>query len=65
MTKTELKEYIGKNVEITFIDGDVRKGILGFNDTPFDNKYGYRKVGYFTIGNLDFKVSHIKKVVKI
>lgn len=65
MKKAELKEYIGKNVEITFIDGDVRKGILGFSDTPFDDKHGYRKVGYFTIGNLDFKVSHIKKLVKI
>lgn len=65
MTKAELKAYVGKNVEITFIDGDVRKGVLGFNDTPFDDKYGYRKVNYFTVGNLNFKVSHIKKVVKI
>lgn len=65
MKKAKLKEYIGKNVEITFIDGDIRKGILGFNDIPFVDKYGYRKADYFTIGNLNFKVSHIKKVVKI
>ena len=48
MTIAELKKFIGNTVEITFRDGDVRKGILGFNDTPFDKRYGYRKVNYFT-----------------
>jgi hypothetical protein len=64
-TIAELHKYVGLEVEIKFYDGDVRRGILGYNDTPYDKKYGYRKVGYFTIGNLDFKVSHINNLIVI
>ena len=61
MTNKELHELVGKNVEVIFPDGEVRKGVLGF--TPeFSSQYGYRKPNYFTIGDLDFKVSHIKSV---
>lgn len=61
MTNAELQKYIGKNVTITFFDGKTERGILGFTK-EFSARYGYRKPGYYTIGDWDFKVSHIKKV---
>lgn len=60
-TIAELRKYIGKYVKITFYDGDIRQGVLGYT-AAFNASYGYRKVGYFTIGNLDFKLSHVKRI---
>lgn len=61
MTIKQLSGYVGSNVEITFYDGKTKKGVLGYSK-EFSAKYGYRKVGYFYIDNLCFKVSHIKKL---
>lgn len=61
MTNAELQKYIGKDVTITFKDGKTERGILGFTK-EFSARYGYRKPGYYTIGNWNFKVSHIRKV---
>ena len=61
ITKAQLKEYIGRMVEITLFDNTVYCGVLGF--TPeFSEKYGWRKPNYFTVSNLDFKVSHLKSI---
>ena len=60
-TIAELRKYIGKYVKITFYDGDIRQGVMGYT-AAFNASYGYRKIGYFTIGNLDFKLSHIKRM---
>ena len=59
MRKSELEALIGKRVKIRLFDNDEYEGVLGY--TPeFSEKYGYRKPNYFTVGNLDFKVSHLK-----
>ena len=59
MTKAQLMRLVGKRVKITFFDGEIKEGILGY--TPeFSAKYRWRKPKHFTIGNLDFYVSHIK-----
>ena len=64
MRREELNEYLGANVEITFIDNDTVRGVLGF--TPeFSEQYEYRKPNYYTIGNIDFKCSHVKKLREI
>lgn len=61
MKKEELKKYLGQNVNVSFYDGTVISGILGY--TPeFSEEYGWRKPGYFTVGNTDFKVSHVKGI---
>lgn len=60
-TITELHKYVGKNVKIAFYDGDIKEGVLGYT-ASFNASYGYRKVGYFTIGNLNFRLSHIKRL---
>ena len=57
-TNAELQKYIGFEVEIRFWDEKVERGILGFTK-EFSAKYGFRRPGYFTINNTDFKVSHI------
>lgn len=63
MTRNELNKLIGNYVKIIFKDGKIQEGVLGF--TPeFSAKYGYRKTNYYTINDIDFKVSHIKKVIK-
>ena len=61
MTKTQINELIGQKVEVIFKDNSTQTGILGYTE-EFSSKYGYRKPGYFTINEYDFKVSHIRKV---
>ena len=60
-TIAELRKYVGKYVKLTFYDGHIKQGVLGYT-AAFNASYGYRKVGYFTIGNLDFRLSHIKRM---
>lgn len=63
MTKAELMSYVGKKVHIYFKDGDDIYGILGYAD-EFSAKHGYRMTDYFYIGNISFKVSHVRKLAK-
>ncbi len=60
MKKDELMKMVGQSVKVTFNDGQDYYGVLGYTK-EFSAKYDYRKVGYFTVYNMDFKVSHIKK----
>lgn len=64
MKKEELFTYIGKKVEIKLFDDTVYSGILGFT-SEFSEKFGYRKPNYFTVKDLDFKVSHLKSIIVI
>lgn len=62
MTRAELLNLVGKKVKIYFKDREKSiYGTLGYVD-EFSEKYEFRKPGYFFIGNMSFKVSHIKKV---
>lgn len=60
MKKSELMELVGKEVDVTFTDGDRASGELGYV-TCFSAKFGYRSPDYFYIGTTSFKVSHVKK----
>jgi len=60
MTKAELMNLVGKKVTVTFKDGDKICGILGYAD-EFSAKHNYIKLNDFYIGNMTFRVSHIKK----
>lgn len=61
MKREELDKLIGKEVMILFKDATVALGQLGY--TPeFSAKYHYRKAGYYTCGDYDFRVSHVAKV---
>ena len=62
MTRAELLNLVGKKVQVYFKDGE--RGIYGTLGyvKEFSEKYGFRKPGYFFIGNTQFKVSHIRKV---
>lgn len=62
MTKNELMSYIGKKVFVYFKDGERGiYGTLGYVD-EFSAKHDYRKLNYFYIGNVSFKVSHVRKL---
>ncbi len=61
-TINALKKYVGHPVKARFTDGDVKEGILGYTKA-FSAKYNYRKPDYFTVKDIDFKVSHIKSVL--
>lgn len=61
MKKAELMELVGHTVRIVLFDNDVFTGKLGYT-TKFCEEQNWRKPNYFTIDNLDFKVSHIKKI---
>jgi hypothetical protein len=39
MTKGKISQFLGKNVEITFLDGSVEKGVLGYTK-EFSAEYG-------------------------
>ncbi len=60
MKRIELLEQVGKNIKIIFKDGKVRTGVLEYVD-EFSMKYDFCPIGYFRIGHLCFKVSHVKK----
>lgn len=61
MTKAELMAYVGKKVHIAFKGtGSSIYGTLGYAD-EFSAKHDFRKPDYFYIGNVSFKVSHIRK----
>ena len=68
----KLDKFIGKNVEVTFWDGDVREGVLSFNKPYWgtninSNKYSIRYYSDTIIGmtNLFFRKSHVKKIREI
>ena len=61
MKKAELMELLGYPVEVTFLDGKVITGRLGYTER-FSGKYNYRRPKYFTVQNYDFLVSHIKNI---
>lgn len=61
MKREELDKLIGKEVMILFKDTTVAVGPLGY--TPeFSAKYHYRKTGYYTCGDYDFKASHVARI---
>ncbi len=60
MTKAELMKLVGKKVIVYFKDGDIYGGVLNYVD-EFSAKYDYRRPNYFYIGNILFKVSHVRK----
>lgn len=64
MTNEELHTFVGKSVVVVFRDGKTISGILGFAD-DFSYKHGYRKVNYFYVKDMSFKVSHVKKIKQI
>ncbi len=64
MKKAELDKYIGQKVKILFFDNMERVGVLGFTK-EFSAKYGFRKPNCYTIDDVDFKVSHIKKLIPV
>lgn len=65
MTKAELMKLVGKEVIIEFKESvggwKLIQGKLGYVD-EFSEKHDYRKPDYFYIGDISFKVSHIRKV---
>ena len=62
MNHAELMKLVGKNVRVLFYDGEWVWGKLGYAD-EFSAKHDYRRPKYFYIGNMSFKVSHVKKLV--
>lgn len=62
MKRAELMELVGKNVRVLFFDGDWRYGKLGYVD-EFSAKHDFRRPKYFYVGDMSFKVSHVKKIV--
>ena len=64
MRKDQLFELVGENVEVILFDDSVKSGLLGYT-LDFSEEYGWRKPDYFTIGDYDFKSSHVKKITKL
>lgn len=58
MKKSELMDMLGRKVKVILFDGSTLEGILEY-DESFDEHF--RKPGYFYIGSMGFKVSHIRK----
>lgn len=50
----ELNALLGKKVQVKFFDGDVQMGVLE------RSKY---HSGYYLIDNIEFRKSHVKKVL--
>lgn len=63
MKKSDLMNHVGKDVVIVLFDDSTICGKLGYID-EFSEKYDYRKPKNFYIGNMSFKVSHVKKLLE-
>lgn len=61
MKKELLNQYIGRNVALTLFDDKRIEGKLCYCD-EFCAAHGYKKPGYFYIGHMCFKCSHVKKL---
>ena len=61
ITKKELYQLVGKNVRITFDNGETENGILGYA-AEFSSRYGYRKPRKFYINNLSFCIGNVKRI---
>ena len=59
LTRELLESYVGKDVRITFFDGDVREGVLELG-MGIGNGFIVQKPKMYTIGDLCFRLSHIK-----
>lgn len=59
MKKEILSIHEGENVRIKLFDNKVLEGKLEYIP-EFNEKFGYRKPGFFSIGNTSFRASHVK-----
>lgn len=64
ITKEKLDSYIGKEVRVILFDNNELEGVLEYI-LEFSERYGYRKPGYYNIGNMGFKRSHIKRISEV
>ncbi|MGF3075717.1 hypothetical protein [Facklamia sp. P12955] len=60
MKREKLETYLGKNVELSFFDGDVIRGVLKKSEYP---KYYccFRPIK----SNTYFRTSHVKKIKEL
>lgn len=61
LTRELLESYAGKKVKIVFFDNDICEGtlVLGMG---IGNGFIIQKPKMYTIGNLCFRLSHIKSI---
>lgn len=55
MTKAQLDQYIGRNVTVEFVDGDIVSGVLGYIEV---------KSGRYTVDMWAFVASQVKKITE-
>ena len=60
----KLDAMLNRKVKITFRDGEITRGILTYMD-DYKDKKGEFKPGYYAVGNLMFRKSHVKNVIPI
>lgn len=62
----KLDQYLNKHVEITFIDGDIEKGILEFDRPYWGQKFGSNKYSITYNGtHMFFRKSHVKSIKEV
>lgn len=64
MKKDQVNSFLGKIVNVALNDGSYALGPLEFVPA-FNAKYGFRHPGYFYVGNVGFKCSHVKTIREI
>ena len=61
LTRELLESYAGKKVKVVFFDNDICEGTL-FIGMGIGNGFIVQKPKMYTIGNLCFRLSHIKSI---
>lgn len=61
LTRELLESYAGKKVKVVFFDNDTCEGILVLG-MGIGNGFIVQKPKMYTIGNLCFRLSHIKSI---
>lgn len=63
MTKAQLDQYIGRNVIVEFVDGDIVNGVLEYIP-ELSAKYGMKKPKEYAIDIYSFRPSYVKKITE-
>lgn len=57
----ELDRYLGEAVEVTLFDGAKIRGVIEYEEKGFRPPV-YRKGGFYCIGTMQFRKTHVKKI---
>lgn len=64
MILTDVLEYVGKRVRVTFEDETEVEGVLSYVPA-YSEMYKWKKAKHFYIAGIDFRAHHVKEIIEV